>query len=77
MKWLKLIVLLVMVIGMLGGEIRSAHATPSTEFWTPATIDVQPYKVWHLGIDNYFTVGRGSGSQIGTGAFATDVGLTV
>jgi hypothetical protein len=76
-KWLKLIVLLVMVIGMLGGEIRSAHATPSTEFWTPATIDVQPYKVWHLGIDNYFTIGRAPSSQIGSGAFATDVGLTV
>jgi len=54
-----------------------AHATPTTEFWTPATIDVQPYKVWHLGIDNYFTIGRAPSSQIGTGAFATDVGLTV
>jgi len=62
---------------VLGISARWAHATPTTEFWTPATIDVQPYKVWHLGIDNYFTVGRGSGSQIGTGAFATDVGLTV
>lgn len=27
-------------------------ATPSTQIWSPST-DVQPYKVWHLGLDNY------------------------
>jgi len=71
-----LIVLLAAALGV-GAGADLAHATPSTEFWTPATIDVQPYKVWHLGIDNYFTIGRAPSSQIGTGAFATDVGLTV
>jgi hypothetical protein len=32
----------------------TAFATPSTTFWTPATSDVQPYNVWHIGVDNYF-----------------------
>ena len=27
-------------------------ATPSTQIWSPST-DIQPYKVWHLGLDNY------------------------
>ncbi|MFA6286137.1 MAG: hypothetical protein WC661_02035 [Opitutaceae bacterium] len=31
---------------------RLANATPSTQIWSPST-DVQPYKVWHLGLDNY------------------------
>jgi hypothetical protein len=53
----------------------SAHATPSTEFWTADTMDIQPYKVWHLGIDNYFPLnGPGPGENSG---FPTDVGLTV
>lgn len=29
-----------------------AIATPSTQIWSPST-DIQPYKVWHLGLDNY------------------------
>jgi hypothetical protein len=63
---------------MVGLQTRLAHATPSTEFWTPAIMDVQPYGVWHLGIDNYFTIARGpSPSQLGVGTFPTDVGLTV
>jgi len=52
----------------------TAHATPSTELWTPAIMDVQPFGVWHLGIDNYFTVGRNPATS---GAFPTDVGMTV
>ena len=30
-----------------------AMATPSTQIWIPST-DIQPYKVLHLNIDNYF-----------------------
>jgi len=30
-----------------------AMATPSTQIWIPST-DVQAYKTFHLGIDNYF-----------------------
>ena len=52
-----------------------AGATPSTTYWTPATSDRQPYGVWHLGIDNYFTLGKKKASE--RGSLPTDVGLTV
>ncbi|MEI6515674.1 MAG: hypothetical protein WCO77_06840 [bacterium] len=53
------------------------NATPSTQIWIPST-DIQPFNVWHLGVDNYL---RASDS----GRFTpgerdpniTDVGLTV
>lgn len=51
----------------------AANATPSTTYWTPATTDIQPYKVLHIGIDNYFTLGR-KGDR---GSLPTDVGLTI
>lgn len=53
-----------------------ALATPTTEYWTPACADIQPWKTVHLGLDNYFTVDKkaSSGEQ---GSFPTDVGLTV
>jgi len=72
------------VVLLFGLYATSAHATPSTELWTPAIMDIQPFGVWHLGIDNYFTVGRGNSSNVSpvTGnslplAFPTDIGLTV
>lgn len=49
-----------------------AIATPSTQIWSPST-DVQPYKVWHLGLDNYIRTTK-------TGAITNnvyDAGLTV
>ena len=52
-----------------------AHATPSTTYWTPMTVDIQPYGVLHTGVDNYFTVARKL--QDGGGGFPTDAGLTV
>lgn len=57
-----------MFLLLLGKSI----ATPSTTYWTPCVYDIQPYGVWHLGVDDYF-------STLGTdvGAFSTDVGLTV
>ena len=30
----------------------TVSATPSTTYWTPATSDVQPFNVWHIGVDN-------------------------
>jgi hypothetical protein len=45
----------------------AAFATPSSEFWTPCVIDIQPARVTHLGIDNYYRVGSGE-------AFPTDIG---
>lgn len=49
------------------------EATPSTTYWTVCTTDIQATGVWHIGVDNYFTVfnRRGHGSSL-----PTDVGLT-
>ncbi|MEK6692400.1 MAG: hypothetical protein AABY44_03125 [Nitrospirota bacterium] len=52
-----------------------AYATPSTTYWTPATTDIQPFGVLHLGVDNYFTVFRKADN--GGGSFPTDLGLTI
>src|SRR3989338_7220032 len=52
----------------------TVYATPSTTYWTTSVIDVQPYGVWHLGIDNYFTVFKDQPDAV---AFGTDLGLTV
>ena len=53
----------------------AARATPSTEYWTPCITDIQGYKVLHLGIDDYFTVGKKKDG--GAGSFPTDAGLTL
>jgi len=53
----------------------TALATPSTTYWTPATSDIQPYGVWHLGIDNYFTLGKKKAAD--RGGLPTDMGITV
>src|SRR5437870_9212052 len=61
------------------GTEGEVFATPSTTYWTPATSDVQPFNVWHIGVDNYFRlyqtqqdIDKGQGA-----ALPTDVGLTV
>jgi len=53
-----------------------SHATPSTSYWTPNVIDVQPFLVPHITYDNYFTVGK-KGTTQGGQAFANDFGLTI
>jgi hypothetical protein len=57
----------------------TVSATPSTTYWTPATSDVQPFNVWHIGVDNYFRLSRTqeelSNGQLGS--FPTDIGVTV
>jgi hypothetical protein len=59
----------------------TASATPSTTYWTPATSDVQPFNVWHLGVDNYFrlyqTQAEVGNPSVACCALPTDVGLTV
>jgi hypothetical protein len=57
----------------------TASATPSTTYWTPATSDVQPFGVWHIGVDNYFRLSRTTEevSNAQFDSFSTDVGLTV
>ncbi len=47
---------------------RSASATPSTAFWTPATTYTQPYLVPHVTYDTYF------GEQ---GSLPIDTGVTL
>jgi hypothetical protein len=53
----------------------TAMATPSTTYWTPMTPDIQPFGVFHITYDSYFTVFRKADD--GAGDFPTDVGLTV
>jgi hypothetical protein len=60
---------------LAGGLYAVVSATPSTEFWTSGTTDIQPFGVAHIGIDNYFTVFKKFTD--GGGAFPTDAGLTV
>jgi len=49
------------------------YATPSTTYWTPDTMDIQPYKKWHITYDSYFTVGKKGAHK---GDLPTDIGLT-
>ena len=49
-----------------------AHATPSTTFWTPMTMDIQPYGVVHLGVDSYFHIASKS-SPSPNGQFPVDL----
>jgi hypothetical protein len=53
MKKIALVLFLVLLAG-------TAFATPSTTYWTPDVMDIQPYKVVHLGIDNYSITTRPS-----------------
>ncbi|HUJ90423.1 MAG TPA: hypothetical protein VLX12_09525 [Syntrophorhabdales bacterium] len=52
-----------------------AWATPSSTYWTPMTPDIQSFGVLHIGVDNYFTIGKNT--RAGGGNFPTDVGLTM
>lgn len=58
--------------GLIG---HNAWGTPSTTYWTPCTIDIQPYKVGHVTYDNYTTLGKKSPARGGQ-QFANDLGLT-
>jgi len=64
---------LTLALGIAGAP-RDVHATPSTTYWTPATVDIQSFGVLHVGVDDYFTVGRKGDDA---GSFPTDVGLTI
>ena len=60
---------------VIWGLSVSAWATPSTTYWTPATGDIQPFKVWHITYDTYTTIGKDADE--GGGDFPTTYGLTV
>jgi len=59
----------------------AAWATPSTTYWTPATSDIQPFGVWHFGVDNYFRLAQSEEQRLNAqtqfDSFSTDVGVTV
>jgi hypothetical protein len=73
MKRVKMLAAATVMVAVASG---SAMATSTGTFWTPMSMDIQSYKVTHLGIDNYFTVNKkaSSGDQK---AFPTDLGLTL
>ena len=68
----RIFALSIMVSALLAGL---AEATPSTTYWSPATPDIQGFGVLHIGVDNYFTIGKNA--RAGAGNFPTDVGLTM
>ena len=72
MKKLSVLTVTLVSLFLLSGF---AYATPSTTYWTPMTLDIQPYGVLHLGVDNYFTVFRKADN--GGASFPTDFGLTI
>ena len=72
MKGLRVLAVTLVSLFLLSGL---AYATPSTTYWTPMTMDIQPYGVLHIGVDNYFTVFRKA--EDGGGSFPTDFGLTM
>jgi hypothetical protein len=61
---------LVVFINLFG--IFYLNATPSTQIWIPST-DIQGFKTFHLGIDNYFRTENINGNR---GAGIYDLGLT-
>jgi hypothetical protein len=63
------------LLALIISGVSCILATPSTQIWIPST-DLQSYKVWHLGIDNYFYDYKAGTIQSLTG-FPTDIGMTV
>lgn len=63
----KIFVVIGLMISALVGLAMEAKATPSTYIWIPS-VDIQPFGVLHLGIDNYYRF---------NGFTPTDFGLTI
>jgi len=72
---MRLLLMLTLIVACICALATGLGATPSTTYWTPATMDTQAPGVWHVTLDNYFTVGR-NGPGEGGESFPTDVGLT-
>jgi hypothetical protein len=62
---------LLTVIGLLA-LMGTLKATPSTQIWIPST-DIQAFKTFHLGIDNYIRTQKVDGVR---GSTIYDMGLT-
>jgi hypothetical protein len=69
-QFLTLIAIVATLCMML--TVNSAKATPSTQIWIPST-DIQGFKTFHLGIDNYIRTRKDNGNR---GAGMYDIGLT-
>lgn len=57
-----------------------SHASPSTTYWTPAVMDIQGYKVWHITYDTYVPLRKTPNADVAAGedvTFPVDLGLTV
>ena len=52
-------------------------ATPSTTYWSPCVADIQPYGIFHFGVDNYTTIRKKGPSASGGQSFPTDFGIIV
>lgn len=59
---MKRVKVLATAVALVAAASGSAMATPSTQIWIPST-DVQPYKTFHLGIDNYVRADAKSGNR--------------
>ncbi|MDO8684191.1 MAG: hypothetical protein Q7N50_11990 [Armatimonadota bacterium] len=59
------------VIGLLCLVSGMVWSTPSTTYWTPATLDIQPVGLTHVTYDTYTTIGKDPGED-----FPTTYGLT-
>jgi len=59
---MKQVKLLVAAVALVAAACGSAMATPSTQIWIPST-DVQAYKTFHLGIDNYIRSDAKAGNR--------------
>jgi hypothetical protein len=75
-KMMKRVKVLAAAVALVAMACGSAMATPSTTYWTPMTLDIQAYKVAHLGIDNYFEINK-SKTAGDVNALPTDIGLTI
>jgi hypothetical protein len=79
MKKFRFLPLVAFVIGMP----VVLFATPSTEFWTAGTTDIQGFGIGHIDIDDYFHPAKSSseaqnvGSASEISAAPTDVGYTI
>lgn len=77
-KTMKTRLTIVMLLASLLFITGIAHATPSTTYWTPMTLDIQSYGVLHIGVDNYFSVGNKTSDESAiNNSFPTDAGLTI
>jgi hypothetical protein len=56
-----------LVLSILTATCGAVLATPSTQIWIPST-DIQPFKTFHLGIDNYFRASHKADSPPAAGS---------